>query len=183
MLDYLGYNVLKNSGRIQEYNAIQDELQEIIDLNEKMAAKQKLSINIYRAYPLQTLTQLIKNSLGIMLRSHWSIIANFWGYNFKDNSDRTMPLIKSNFVFILECFFNIIYLIIYILFLNFLLRQIRLRSFGVVLMLSLFIAYFLIPTFMVNGAGSRMRLPVEGIVFLASLNELQHCLRLSKKPI
>jgi hypothetical protein len=180
MFDYLGYNILKNSGRIREYNAMQDKLQEVKDLSEKMSSKQKLAINIYKSYPLQTFTQLIKNSIGIMLRSHWSIVANFWGYNFNDNFDRPMPLRKLNFVFVLESFFNIIYLILYILFLNFLVRQIRLRSFEVFLILILFISYFLIPAFMVNGAGSRMRLPVEGIILLASFNELQQYLRLSE---
>jgi hypothetical protein len=180
MLEFLAYNVIRNTSKVDEYNALQDNMKGINSINEKIHLKQRLAISIYREYPFMTLAQMAKNAIGIMLRAHWSIIANFWGYNFKDNFERVMALRKSNFVFILECFFNLVYLIVYCLFSAFLIRLLRLRKYMLLLIIVSFTSYFLVPTFMVNGAGSRMRLPVEGIIVLASLNELERCLGILK---
>jgi hypothetical protein len=183
MFDFLAYSVIKNAGKINEYNALQDNLKDVNTISEKMRLKKRLAISIYREYPYLTLAQMTKNAIGIMLRAHWSIIANFWEYNFKDNFERVTPLRKSNFVFALECLFNVVYLIVYCLFLAFLIRLFRLREYMLLLIIISFTSYFLVPAFMVNGAGSRMRLPVEGIIVLASMSELEQRLWILKDRI
>ncbi len=132
-----------------------------------------LALKIYREYPLTTITQMAKNAIGILGRAHWPLAAHFWGYSFKDRVDKAMPLIESNVVWLLEATFNFIYLGIYILFGVFLVQLFRSKQFFLLSTLLLFVSYFLAPTFLASGVGSRMRLPVEGLIVLAALYQLK----------
>jgi len=122
MLNYLGMNILINVGRSDRYNEIQNIVEKVVNPNEKILLREKLAIEIYKDYPLSTLKQVVRNAIGIMGRAHWPLAANFWGYSFKDDfSPEHMSKLKSPIVFLVEIFFNLVYLIIFLFFLVFLL--------------------------------------------------------------
>jgi len=175
MLNLLGRDVLREVGKNDEYEQIQKMLQGIDDMNVKADLQEKFAIKIYKDYPWITLKRMMRNAVGVLGRAPWPVMAYFWGYSFKDTFDSGhMPLKRSMAVYLIECFFNIIYLCIYLLFLGFLVRNFRLGNITFVLAIVFFIAYFLIPTFIAPGGGSRYRLPVEGLIVIMASCELEH---------
>jgi len=175
MLNHLGRDVLREVGKNDEYEQIQKMLQGIDDMNVKADLQEKFAIKIYKDYPWITLKRMMRSGVGVLGRAPWPVMAHFWGYSFKDNfSSGHMPLKKSMVVYLIECFFNIIYLCIYLLFLGFLVRNFRSGNLMFVMATVLFIAYFLIPTFTAPSDGSRFRLPVEGLIVIMASCELEY---------
>jgi hypothetical protein len=184
LVNYLGRDTLIKEGKINEYEGFQNVIQTITDIKEKISVQEKLAVRIYSAYPLTTLQQLVHNGIGIMARAHWPSAANFWGYSFKDNLvPMHMPLKKLTIISLIEVFFNLVYIIVYLLFFTFFARMFRARNFALLLSIAIFIAYLLIPTFVVSGAGSRMRLPVEGLIVIMASCEFDSHFGLLKKTL
>jgi hypothetical protein len=164
---------LVKMNKIDEYNEMQKTVRNVADLKERMHLQEKLAMQIYRAYPLMTLGTLLYNAIGIMGRAHWPLVANFWGYNFKDDfSSGQMPLKKSAIVFLIEILFNIIYFIIYLFCFSFFIRNLQLGNFGLLTVVVLLLAYLLGPTFINSSAGGRMRLPIEGLIIIMASKEI-----------
>ena len=80
-----------------------------------------------------------------------------------------MPLRQSAWVLIVEVLFNCIYALLYVCFCSFLVRLYRMSETSLLIAILLLVAYILLPTFMVSGAGSRLRLPIEGIVVVVGV--------------
>jgi hypothetical protein len=89
-----------------------------------------------------------------------------------------MPRRKSNLVFGQEVFFNVVYLVICLLCSAYLFRLLKSGQFALVLAIGMLLSYLLLPTFTVYGAGSRYRLPVEGIIVYMAFLELVALLKL-----
>jgi hypothetical protein len=170
----LGRHVMIGIGENDKFNEMRRSIQKITDIKEQMQLQEELAMKIYVTYPLTTLKEFIHNAIGIMGRAHWPVAANFWGYNFEDNFDaKHMQMKKLAMIFYLELFFNLVYFIVYLLFLGFLIRNFRSGDFALVLVICLFIGYLLIPTFIIRGSGSRLRLPVEGLIIIMASCEFE----------
>jgi hypothetical protein len=175
LLEQLGRHVLIDAGKKDEYEEIQKMLQEVNDINMKTHLQEKLAFKIYRDYPLITLKWLIYNAIGILGRAHWPFMANFWGYSFKDDFNPAhMPVKKTTVVYFIEVFFNIAYVMIFFLFMGCLIRVCRSENIVFSLGIVFFIAYFLTPTFIERGGGSRYRLPVEGLIVIMASCQVEH---------
>jgi hypothetical protein len=173
LFDFLGKEVLVAVGKSEEYKEVQKSFQEINDLNTKAYLQEKFVLRICQAYPLTALKIMTHKAVGILGRAHWPLVAQFWGYSFIDNfSPEHAHLKKSTIVSIIEIFFNIVYLCIYLLFFSSLIQIFRLENIVLPLAIVLFISYFLIPTFTIGTAGSRYRLPVEGLIVIMASYEL-----------
>jgi hypothetical protein len=174
LLDCLGQEVLIVVGKEDKYKEIQNFLQEVKDPNVRTNLQEKLAIKIYKDYPLTTLKRMMHNAIGVLGRAHWPLVAHFWGYSFLDNfSPYHMNIKRSISVYLIEIFFNIVYLFILLLFLG---SLVRISGQNIVFSLTivLFIAYFLVPAFIVGSAGGRYRLPVEGLIVIMALYEFDH---------
>ena len=170
MFDYLARSVLDRTNNSAEYYALAESVKKMGDIKDATEIKERYAIDVFKRHPLATLTQVGRNAIGIMLRGHWAVAAQFWGLNFKDlTMEEFMPLKKSLRVFVVEVLFNSIYALLYVFFWCYLIRLYRLNEISLLLTTLVFVSYFLIPTFMVSGAGSRLRLPVEGIIVLTGL--------------
>jgi hypothetical protein len=175
MFNQLAKDVLIEINKGDEYEEKRKILQGVNDLNVRAHLQEKLALNIYKDYPLITLKQTTHNAIGILGRAHWSPVAHFWGYSFLNSSTPGhMSLKKSTAVYLIELFFNLVYLFVYILFLSYLVRFFRSGNIILPLTIVLFIAYFLIPGFIGRGAGSRYRLPVEGLIVIMASCEFEH---------
>ncbi|MDQ3839392.1 MAG: hypothetical protein M3297_08995 [Thermoproteota archaeon] len=165
LFEHLGRDVLIGEGKAYEYNILKGNVQRVANIKEKIRLQEELAMKIYSTYPARTLQVLMRNAVGIMGRAHWPFAARFWGYNFKDEFDPAhMKLKRLTVIFYLESFFNLVYFIVYLLFFGFLVRTFRVGNYMLFLVICLLIGYFLIPTFINPGGGSRMRLPVEGLI-------------------
>lgn len=175
MFDYLGRDVLIDVGRSGEYEEIRKNLQEIKDPNARTRLQEQSAIKIFKESPLITVKRIVHNAIGILGRTHWPEMAHFWGYSFADNfSPEHMPLKKSKAIYLIEVFFNIVYLLVYALFLGFLIRMFRSENVVFSLAVVFVVTYFLIPTFLVSGAGARLRLPVEGLIVIMAACEIEY---------
>ena len=117
MFDFLAKSALSRSDRSDYYNFLDERLRKISDIREAIEIKEQYALQVYKQYPVATAFQVGRNAVGIMLRGHWTVAANFWGYNFADDigfNDRLI-LQKSALVFMAEVFFNIVYFGIYVL--------------------------------------------------------------------
>jgi hypothetical protein len=171
MYDYLAHRVLTRNGRLDEY---QSTLGNNVDVREAIKTKERAALQIYKEYPITTLFQLGRNAIGILVRSHWTWATQFWGYSFQDNFEKgLMPKKKSSVLFYIEVFFNVVYATIYLCLFTYMVWLYRTRQFGLLLTVMVFLSYFLVPTFMVDGAGSRFRLPVEGMIVYLSFHGLE----------
>lgn len=180
MFNYLGKAVMVNEGKNEEFSKLAKQVEEEKEISKKIKLKNEYGIDIYKKYPLSTVKQLIMNAIGIMGRSHWVNASPYWNISFKDQNDGSHKMLKkNNIIVVIELIFNLIYLIVYIIFFMGILaivkqKKIFLLSIGLIILM-----YFLIPTFIVNSAGSRMRLPVEGAIILLSYWELRRILKLN----
>jgi len=176
MFDYLAYRVLRFEGELDEYDALRVGLKVAVPGQDLMDRKQRAALNVFRQYPVATLMEMGRNGIGIMARSHWAIAAQFWGYNFQDQ-DVAPPevghFVKSEVVVGIERLFNVVYLMLYVLCAGYSVRLWKLRQFMLVGAVMLMAGYLLIPTFMVHGAGSRFRLPMEGLLVAVAFLELE----------
>jgi Dolichyl-phosphate-mannose-protein mannosyltransferase len=185
MFYQLAKDVLLSVNKSDEYNEMAQVVRGVgvNDLNKKINLQEKLAFNIYKEYPLTTLKEMTHNAIGILGRAHWPVVAHFWGYSFLNSiSPGLMPLKKSTGIYLIEVFFNLVYLFVYLLCLSFLVRVFRSGNIMLALTLIFFIAYFVIPGFIGRGAGSRYRLPVEGLIVIMASCEFEHyCKILSNK--
>jgi hypothetical protein len=184
MFSQLAKLVLIDMGKSDEYEEKRKALEEISDVTTKIYLQEEFAIRVFKDYPLMTLKEMMHNAVGILGRAHWPLMAHFWGYSFLDNfSPDHMPLKKSTAVYLIETLFNFIYLSVYFLSLGFLIRLFRSGNVVFSLTIVLFIAYFLIPTFIGRGAGSRYRLPAEGLIVMMASCEFDHRFELLKEKL
>jgi hypothetical protein len=112
------------------------------------------------------------------------LMANFWGYSFKDSFNPAhMPVKKTTVVYLIEVFFNLIYLFMFFLFIGHLIRVYRSENIVLSLAIVLFIAYFLTPALIERGGGSRYRLPVEGLIVIMASCQFEHHLKVLKDKL
>ena len=181
MFNVLAYTVLRDNGKLAEYTSLRQRF-EALEIGDAIQERQSAAVRVFLEYPLTTLMKMSRNAIGIMGRGHWTIAANFWGYNFKDLVDTDhMTAKRATPVVAVEVFFNFLYLALYVLLGAYLLRLLKTGNFAELLVLSLLLSYLLVPTFLISGAGSRYRLPAEGIIVLIAFVELELRLR-SMKP-
>ena len=109
----------------------------------------------------------------MLVKNHYTIFANFWGYNWtKKNRNNKHPLKKSNFIFFVTIISGLIYSLMYLLLVSFLIRLIKMKKYLYLICVLIFILYFILPAGFVS-EDIRFRLPIEGFFVIFSLFELQ----------
>jgi hypothetical protein len=175
LFNILGKNVLTDKGETELFKTMEEETEKINnvkDIKEHLALKQKYAFEIYKKYPLNTVKQMLKRAAVIMGESHFTLVANYWDYDWMDKTESTWAILKkSNFVIAFNVFYGLIYIFIYIVFISFLIRLLKLKKFLYAFAIILFVAYFMFPTF-IAGGGFRNRLIVEGIIVMFSFYEI-----------
>jgi hypothetical protein len=164
----LGRRVTDAAGAEAWYQKLRDEVGARPGFRGQVEGERRAAAAIVAHYPLITARIVVVQAFAILTSSHWLKVANLWGYHWKavpaTGQRPARSLLLANGVWVL------IYLAAYGLAV---LRLVRLWRCGdrlLAVALVAFFAYLLLPTF-ADAAGSRMRLPVEGLVVLLAASE------------
>jgi hypothetical protein len=117
MFNYLAKDVLNREGKKTEYQMMLTKVDNVKDISEKANLMKKLSIEVFRNYPLTTLTQLLYNAASNLFEPHWILATKFSGYFYMDVvTNKHMPLKKSPLVLLIFIFFLIVNIFLWVLF-------------------------------------------------------------------
>jgi hypothetical protein len=144
-----------------------------------MALERKIAFDVVNQYPFVAgKVVFIDNAKNVLLDNHLLSIANFYGYNWK-----TFPAFnitgcacagyKSNFLLRIAYYlFALIYCILYVFFIIYLLKLFQKKQWWILTFLIVFVAMFLIPTFIGGSGGARFRIDVEWLIIFFSFYQI-----------
>ncbi len=168
----LGYEVLKAKGRLDWHKEMSLRAYYATSIREKSRVMESSATWIFMRYPLTTLKIVGTHAAANLFVSHWNEISKFWGYSWRrlPHTGRALER-KSNVMFALTVVWGFICAVIYFFFAAFLVRLVREKQYLYLMTLIVFVAYFIVPTLIVQ-EGPRMRLPVEGILVFFAVAEI-----------
>ncbi|MBF0458731.1 MAG: hypothetical protein HQK99_12650 [Nitrospirae bacterium] len=171
LYDCLMVEVLFLEGRVDLYRMANRELEQISDIEAQIKKKKDIAFQVFRQYPATTIGKIVTHAGTILLRLPWLDTAALAGVDLSPGaynklSGRQIVIVRSFDLAITLCF-----MLIYVLFASFIIRQLRDGQLLFGLTLMAVIVYFLFPPF-IAGGGFRMTLPVIGIIALCAFSEL-----------
>ena len=173
LISYFGRDILEKTSKLNQYKAIKEEIAAEADLNPKAALYKKYAIEIIKDNPLMSCLIYCKNAASIMFNSHYNTLAAFWGYSYKNiENPQHYRLKKSNVILIIALLGAVVYAVIYFFAGLQLIRFIKEKQPILALSLIFIFGLFLLPSFLSSGAGSRMRLPAEGLLVILGITEI-----------
>ncbi len=173
----LEYNLAYEANRIEflkkndKNNIImQKDFSEYKTLQEKSIAMKNYAFSIYKQYPFDTIKIFISNTYSVLFSTPYIQLFHYGSLNWKDVNGSVIQK-KSNWAFFVWLLAQPIYLIIYIFFLLSLIDLLIKKEYFIFFAIFLTVFLLLGPT-IIGGGGFRMRLPIEWLIVLFSLNSL-----------
>jgi hypothetical protein len=151
-------------------------IRELYDLNPndiKLIDQEKIARakGIIFEYPMITGYVLFKHALTVLYRSHFHLFG-------RTLVERPHSIVTWLILFPLSYF---LYTCLYLAFMLFCVRLVRLKQYLLLFSLIAFVGYMFVPTFLAAG-GSRMRLPIEGLIVIFAFAEV-YCRVLKRKDV
>lgn len=179
MLGYLGKDVLAEENKSELYQEMVNNYDRTLnwEVSAGLRLAREYALSIYTSYPLTTIKCLLRNAFFILFNTHHNNIIYYLAGKFSD-FPVSVPVYAHLMNYILA--FNVIwwffYLAVYLFFLYFLWCLFIKHRYFDLFTISLFILYFICPTF-IAGGGPRLRIPVEGVILALALCGYRRLLR------
>ena len=165
--------ILIKEGHGEAINEFYSQIDTAKELKSELNTKLNSAIEVYKEYPGLALKLFTINIAKILIKNHYTIFANFWGYNWtKKDRNNMIPLKGSKFILFVTIISGLIYFLMYLLLASFLIRLMKLKKYFYLVSLLILTIYFILPAGFVS-EDIRFRLPIEGFFIIFSLFELQ----------
>jgi hypothetical protein len=164
----LGRRVTEAAGAEIWYQALRDDLAERQGFRQQVEGERQAAVAIVTRYPLIAARIMAGQAFAILTSSHWLKVANLWNYHW-----RALPAVglrPARLLLAVNAVWVLVYLLVHLLATARLVRMWRGSDRLLAIALLAFFGYLLVPSF-TDAAGSRMRLPVEGLLVLLAASE------------